>query len=190
MDDKEYTNSLAESIRKNKLLSFFLVLTLTVTCFSSFFSYRATKEQKIVLVPVGYNEKIELEEGKVNDSYLLVMSRYVIDQALNYHKFNVKRQYQTILAMMSPRAYEKYEPVFHAFGEDAQIGDVVSTFLIDKFEHDISRKIVKITGNKMLIYDGQEVETKRATYAIKYSINSGRFTLEELGEWKEVENAQ
>ncbi len=187
---KTHLSTISNVFRENALLKILLVLVLVSNLHTSYKSSQAVEMQKTVWVPVGLTERIELEGDKLNENYLLVVSRFIFDLALEYTKYNVKSQYELIKAWMSPTAYKKYEPVFNAFIDDAQIGDVVSCFFIDKVEHNPAKKIVKVAGKKTMIYDGTEVETKNETYALKYNVKAGRFTVEEIGEWKTVENAK
>ena len=187
---KTHQATISNAFRENSLLKLLLVLVLLSNLHTSYKATKAIEFQKTVMVPVGYSEKIEIEGDKISEQYLLTVSRYILDLALDYTKHSVKSQYNLILSWMSPGAYHKYQPVFNAFIDDAQIGDVVSCFFIDKTEHNPVKKIVKVSGKKTMIYDGAEVETKNETYAIKYSVKAGRLMIEEIGEWKTVENSK
>lgn len=187
---KTHLAIVSNAFRENALLKILLVLVLLSNVHTGYKATKAVEFQKTVLIPVGLNEKIEIEGDTISETYLLTVSRFIFDLALDYTKYTVKSQYHLIMAWMSPRSYKKYQPVFNAFIDDAQIGDVVSCFFIDKIEHNPGRKIVKVSGKKTMIYDGTEVETKNETYAIKYSTKAGRLMIEEIGEWKTVEEAQ
>jgi len=187
MEYKVLQNRTARFFAENQLLKFLFVLLAASNVLFGFMAYRAHHNHTTVLVPVGFKEKIIIEENRVSEAYLIQMARYAFDLALGYTPTNIRPQYELLLSLFDSSTYRETKKHYMDFIEEVETTKISSDFKIEKLEHDPARHVIIARGSRLLIYDTSVVEGTKASYALRYIIRDGRFTIKEIGEWKEME---
>ena len=182
-----FLNRTANLIGENRLLKFAIAVIAVSNVIFGFLTLRAVSYQKVVLIPFGLKSPIELTGDSLSESYVLEMARTIFDLAFNYSPATVKTQYELLLTMWDPETYPKYRRKFSALEDEAETGNLVSIFIPQSVQHDPERRIIRATGKRVLLLEGEKVaESKVAEYAFTYRIRAGRLFVRDLGEWSEV----
>ena len=182
-----FLNRTANLVGENRLLKFAIVVIALSNVIFGFLTFRAVSYQKVVLIPLSLKNPVELTGDHLSESYILEMARMIFDLAFNYSPATVKSQYELLLTMWDPETYSKYRRKFSALEDEAQIGKLVSVFIPQSIQHDPKRHIIRATGKRVLLLEGEKVaESKAAEFAFTYRIRAGRLFVRDLGEWSEV----
>ena len=182
-----FLNRTANLLAENRLLKFVILVIAASNVLFGYLTLRAVRYQKVVLIPFGFKDRIEVRGDSVSESYLLETARIVFDLALNYSPATVRSQYELLLTMWDPETYPEYRRRFSALEEEAETGKLVSVFIPQSIRHDPERRIVRATGNRVLLLEGEKVaESRPAEYAFSYRVRAGRLFIRHLGEWAEV----
>ena len=184
---EKYLNRTGNLLAENRLLkTALLIIALSTVCFG-WLSYSAVNNRKIIIYPVGYSGHIEIQGERVNREYLAYLSRTVFGLLLNYTPASVKSNYEIILSMIAPRSYSRYRRQFQDFVQEASIGQLISTFLIDRLTFEPSKDMVTAVGSRLFILQGSTVAQQTSeTYVMKYAIRNGRFMILEIGQKKDI----
>ncbi|AEH45786.1 sex pilus assembly/synthesis protein [Thermodesulfatator indicus DSM 15286] len=182
-----FLNRTANLIGENRLLKFVIVVLAISNIIFGFLTFRAVSYQKVVLIPIGLKNPIELTGDYLSEAYVLEMARMIFDLAFNYSPATIKAQYELLLTMWDPETYPRYRRKFSAIEDEAQTGKLVSVFIPQSIQHDPKRKIIRATGKHVLLLEGEKVaESKMAEFAFTYRIRAGRLFIKDMGEWSEV----
>jgi type IV conjugative transfer system protein TraE len=187
MTKTTYLNYLSNLAKENGFLKVvILVIALSNVCFG-YFSLKALRAQKVIVTPIGYNEKIVVDGDSVNESYLIMFANYVFKLALEYQPSTIRQHYDMLKTVMSPRSYKFYEDEFTRLIDDVEIGQISSVFFINSMKHDPIKKVVKVTGVRRMYLEHDVVESADLVYALKYEVEWGRVFIKELGSWSDFE---
>lgn len=176
-----YTNYLGNLIKENSLLKFVIIAQcIAIVCFG-YLTLRAVKHEKVVIVPVGFQEKIVVEGNEVNESYLLQMSSFIFNLALEYQPSTIRNHYDLIKTQMTTSAYNFYEEDFKRLIDDVELGQISSAFFMNSVKHDAQNKLLMVSGIRKLFLENEVVQSEDISYGIKYKIDYGRVFVEEIG---------
>ena len=179
-------NMMAGLLGENRLLKLVLAVIALSNVLFGYMAMRAVSYRTTVLVPFGLSEKVVVSDRVVSQKYLLYMAREVFDLALDYTPPTVRKQYELLLTIISPKTYRRYEKLFKKFVDEAEVGKLVSVVLIDEIKHDPEQKMVVMQGQRLLMLEaGDAMERKAVRYAFSYEIRQGRLFVIDIGEYKE-----
>lgn len=182
-----FLNRTANLLAENRLLKFAILVIAASNVLFGYLSLRAVSYQKVILVPFGFEKKIEVRGNSLSESYVLEVARVTFDLALNYSPATVRSQYELLLTMWDPETYPEYRRRFSALQEEATTGKLVSVFIPESIRHDPARRIVRASGKRLLLLENEKVvESKAAEYAFSYRVRAGRIFIRRLGEWTEL----
>ncbi len=187
MEYRILQNRTARFFAENQLLKFLFVLLAASNVLFGFMAYRANHNHTTILVPAGFSEKIVVQGNRLSESYLIEMARYAFDLALGYTPTNIRSQYELLLSLFDSDTYRENRKRYMDFIEEVETTRISSDFKIEKLQHDPERQVIIARGHRLLIYDTSVVEGQKAAYALRYAVRDGRFTIKEIGEWKEME---
>lgn len=179
-------NMMAGLLGENRFLKLVLAVIALSNVLFGYMAMRAVSYRTTVLVPFGLSEKVVVSDRVVSQKYLLYMAREVFDLALDYTPPTVRKQYELLLTIISPKTYRRYEKLFKKFVDEAEVGKLVSVVLIDEIKHDPEQKMVVMQGQRLLMLEaGDAMERKAVRYAFSYEIRQGRLFVIDIGEYKE-----
>lgn len=179
-------NMTAGLLGENRFLKLVLAVIALSNVVFGYMAMKAVSYRTTVLVPFGLNEQVVVSDRVVSQKYLLYMAREVFDLALDYTPPTVRKQYELLLTIVSPKTYRRYEKRFEKFVEEAEVGKLVSVVLIDEITHDPEQKMVVMQGQRLLMLEaGDAMERKAVRYAFTYEIRQGRLFVIDIGEYKE-----
>jgi len=171
-----YLQKASNLYAENRLLKFVIIILAAAVVFSSVFSYKALKYEKVVLIPPNVHSKIMIVGDKPNNEYIKQFSRYVVALALDYTSASARGQFDELLTMFTPGAYKKYKQVFYTLADQLETAaNISNAFYIQKIK--VTKKAVLVQGvEKTFIADTLDSQ-KVNTYRIGYMFKDGRFMI-------------
>lgn len=178
MKIKKFFSKYDEVVRRNSLLSFCIVILSTGFIISSFFSYKAIKNQKIVLITPNLSNDLRLETkgNDLNFEFLKLYSEYITSLLLNYSPSSYERKINDFLFLCTPE-YESFakKKLYENLKNIRKTGVNSIYHLTDKIKIDKETQEIFIFGKRSLIVSGKIVESKKENYIVKYKIVNRRF---------------
>ena len=171
--------------RENSLLKFVIIVQCIGWFVVSYYTIKAIKYQKTIIIPPGFHDKIVLEGEKVSESYLRAMASYVFRLALEYQPADVRTNYTIIKSLMTPRSARFYSENFEEFIREVEQGSITSVFFMKTLK--VKGNMIVTEGVRNLYIDNDLVESKPISYAIIYRIFDGNFQVVEIGMLSDVD---
>lgn len=161
---------------ENRLLKFVIIALTIAVIFSSFFSYKALKYEKIVLIPPNIHSRIIIVGDKPDSAYIKQFSRYVVSLALDYTSASAREQFDELLTMFSPSAYKKYKQIFYNLADQLETAaNITNAFYIQKIK--VTKKTIRVQGIEKTFIENTLNSEKVNTYQIGYVLEDGRFVI-------------
>ncbi len=184
MELKIYLQKLSNLTAENRLLKLALIVIGGAVVFSTLYTVSAVKNERTILVPAGLNGRVEVADGRASDSYLDLMTRYVVDLALNYTPATARKQFGELLSLYTSEAFPEAQKTFYALSGTVETANVSSAFSMDRIKVDRKRDAIEVTGVlRQFGSDGSPIGgAKEAAYELTYRIFDGRFMLTSFNE--------
>jgi conjugal transfer pilus assembly protein TraE len=177
-----YLQKTSNLVGENRLLKFFIVLIGVAVVVNSFYVHKAMNQQRTVIIPVGglTGERIELQGDVLSDSYVRLMSRYVMGLFMDYTPDSANGQYSELLEIFSSGAYPEYKERLITLADDIKTTKVSGSFSIQKITH--HGDVIEVSGIKKQFLESSLASDEVVTYRIKYEVVNGMFRLVEINE--------
>lgn len=160
---------------ENKLLKFAVVVVAAGCLMSSFYSYRAVKHQKTIILPPVVDDRIVITGTDANDPYLKMFSKYTLNLMFNYTPHSFKDQASDLLKLSTPEFYNSLEKKISDMADGIKKFALTSVFYPQAIAVDKTNMKITVSGLRISNAQGQEVENKTQKYLIDYKIVDGRF---------------
>jgi conjugal transfer pilus assembly protein TraE len=160
---------------ENKLLKFAVVVVAAGCLLSSFFSYRAIRYQKTVILPPVVDERIVISGTDANDAYLKMFSKYTLSLMFNYTPNTFMDQASDLLKLSTPEFYASLERKISDMACGIKKLKVNSMFYPQAIKVDTANTRITVSGLRISNAQGQEVENTTKQFVIEYKITNGRF---------------
>ena len=179
-----YLQKTSNLYMKNLFLKFLVIVTGVVVVMNSYYTYRKVSAQRVVVIPAGFNERVEVGSYHADEKYIRMMTRYIAGLFLTYHPGNVRSQYSELLSLYHPSQYIRAKKLLYDLADRIEAAEVVSVFYLEGIEYteDQGGIDIEFNGRLTLYAKGQEVEEERKRYLVKSRIEDGRFYIMDIEE--------
>lgn len=177
-----YVQKTSNLVGENRLLKFFIVLIGVAVIVNSFYVHKAMNQQRTVIIPVGGlpGDRLEFQGDVLSDSYVRLMTRYVMGLFMDYTPNHVHSQYGELLESFSSGAYPEYKEKLTTLADDIKTTKVSGSFSIQKITHHGNE--IDVAGIKKQFLESSLASDEVVTYRIKYEVVNGTFRLVEINE--------
>jgi conjugal transfer pilus assembly protein TraE len=175
-----------ENLRaSNRFLKFFVVVIGVAVVLNSVFTYFLMKEQKVVIVPPVYSDKLFISGRDASDEYLYSMGSFISFLMLTYSPGTARAQFNHFLKLCSPEAFPKFKSMLYSLADKIETVSVSSAFFPQKITVNRAEKSLEITGTLNQWTSQQQFITNEVRkYRIKYRIENGFFMVDDFMEVK------
>lgn len=167
-----------ETIKENSLLSFIVIILTIGFIGSSFFSYKAIKNQKVILLTPNMptDSRLETEGNELNFEFIRLYSEYISSLLLNYTPHTYERKIKDFLFICTPTYASHIKQDLYKNLENVKKTGAISIYhLTDKIQMDKKNKQIFIYGERVILISGKIVDSKQENYVIQYRITNRRF---------------
>jgi conjugal transfer pilus assembly protein TraE len=173
-----------ENLRaSNRFLKFLVIVIGGAILFNSFLIFYLWKEQKIVVVPPVYSDKLFIVGSDASDEYLYSMGSFISFLMLTYTPGTARAQFNHFLKFCSPEAFAKFKVQLYSLVDKIATVQVSSSFFPQKIVINRAEKVIEVTGLLNQWSANQQFITNEAkTYRIKYRIQNGFFMVDDFVE--------
>jgi conjugal transfer pilus assembly protein TraE len=170
----------------NKFLKFFIVVIGIAVVFNSIFTYFLIKEQKVVVVPPVYSDKLFISGSDASDEYLYSMGNFISFLMLTYSPATARMQFNHFLKFCSPEAFAKFKPMLYSLADKVETAQVSSAFFPQRISVNRAEKVLEVSGLLSQWTQHQQfITNEMKKYRIKYRIQNGFFMVESFDEVKQ-----
>lgn len=175
-------------VGENRILKFFVVVIGVSVITNSFFMYKAMRQQRTIILPVGMGVatgQIEVQDEVLSDAYLRLMTRYVMTLFMNYTPDRIHNQYSELLELFSSAAYPEYKERFTTLADDIKETKVTGFFSVQSIVSQSAGQgqgEIDVIGIKKQFLESSLVTNEVVHYRISYEVVNGMFQLVEISE--------
>jgi conjugal transfer pilus assembly protein TraE len=176
-----------ENLRaSNRFLKFFVVVIGIAIILNSFFTYFLVKEQKVVIVPPVYSDKLFISGSDASDEYLYSMGSFISFLMLTYSPATVRAQFNHFLKFCAPEAFPKFKTTLYSFADKVETAQISSAFYLQKISVNRVERVLELAGTlNQWTQHQQFITNEMRKYRIKYRIQNGFFMVEDFVEVKQ-----
>jgi conjugal transfer pilus assembly protein TraE len=183
---KRYLEERENLKASNRLLKFFVVVIGIAVILNSVITYFLMKEQKVVIVPPVYSDKLFISGSDASDEYLYSMGSFISFLMLNYSPATARIQFNHFLKFCSPEAFPKFKVMLYSLADKVETAQVSSAFYPQKVSVNRAERVLEISGLLSQWTSNQQFITNEVRrYKIKYRIQNGFFMVENFEEVKQ-----
>ena len=183
MELKKYLEERENLRASNKLLKFFVVVIGTVVILNSLLTLYLTKEQKVVVVPPVYSDKLFIAGSDASDEYLYAMGNFITFLMLTYSPGTARTQFNHFLKFCSPEAFVKFKPFLYSLADKVETAHISSAFFPYKISVNRVEKVLEVSGHLDQWTDARQfITNENKRYRIKYRIQNGFFMVDDFVE--------
>ncbi|MFA7584717.1 MAG: TraE/TraK family type IV conjugative transfer system protein [Novosphingobium sp.] len=180
-----YLQGSANLFEENRLLKFAICGTLGVTAVLGMLLYTTNQNQRTVIVPFGAGGDLYVTGNTPSPGYLRTMTRNVVSLAGTYSAYSADRQFQELLSLAHPSAYNGLRDSFNAVLDELASNPTLSIATYVRTDQPVTwtRSEIVVPVEKVRIIGGV-VRKFRGNFRIGFAIDNGRFWLTRLSEEK------
>jgi conjugal transfer pilus assembly protein TraE len=142
-----------------------------------------TKEQKVVVVPPVYSDKLFIAGSDASDEYLYAMGNFITFLMLTYSPGTARVQFNHFLKFCSPTAFVKFKTFLYSLADKVETAHISSAFFPYKVTVNRAEKVIEVTGLlNQWSSGGHFITNENKKYRIKYKIQNGFFMVEDFTE--------
>jgi len=167
---------------ENRLLKFVVVIIGIVTIVNTYTVTKALNTHTTILVPPVIKSRIEISGDKADEKYIKTFTRYITGLLLNYSPSTARSQFDELLALYAPRAYDAAKSEFYDMAESVEATGSNSIFYINAISVSEEESRIHVDGLLRRYIEDLKITDEVKTYFIRYRISNGRFMLEKVTE--------
>lgn len=173
---KEFSDKKNDILILQRNTTFAIAILLIITNFILSIAL-IRKDQKVILVPFGLNDKVTLSNNRPHNSYLEAISRDIIYTVLNLTPNNVDYAEKTILSFAHGSSYGKLKNQMEELKRNIVSRKFSTVFYPIAIYPDSSTLTVVIEGILYTYFGQKEVSREEKKYEIKYNYTAGRLSI-------------
>ena len=182
MDLNKYTQKTSNLFAENRILKFAVfVLTIGVV-WSMISANHALKYQKTIILPPTVDHRIEITGNTVNDDYLKMYTRYILDLLLNYTPKTIQYNFNDLLGLITPELYPELQGNLLKIADNVEKLRITSVFYPSNIIIDQENRSITVRGRRKQYSHLTQVEEGERNYYLRYKIQNGRFYLANIQE--------
>ena len=180
-----YLQGSANLFEENRLLKFAIAGTLGVTAVLGMLLYTTNQNQRTVIVPFGASGDLYVTGDTPSPGYLRTMTRNVVSLAGTYSAYSADRQFQELLSLAHPSAYNSLRDSLNAILDELANNPTLSIATYIRTDQPVTwdKTEIVVPVEKVRIIGGV-IRKFRGNFRIGYAIDNGRFWLTRLSEEK------
>lgn len=159
---------------QNRLLKFVVVLIGLCELFNVYTLQKVKNDQMVVLLPRGLDEKTQVSKQYLDDAYIKAFSKDVIQTAFTFHPLNVRSQFEDVLTLFAPEAYQEAYAHFYDLAETMSKANISSVVHILTITIDPRKSVVEVQTVNTKYKEDKRLEQKQRKYVIKYTVRNAR----------------
>ena len=159
----------------NQLLRFLVIVLCACLVGISYFTYRAVRLQRVILIPPHMTGTVEFVQGRPSDDYLREIGQRVVSLATTYSPHTARRQFNELLVYYAPEAYAEASARWYSLAGRIEESQVSSVFYPEKFA--VEEEVIEVFGDLKQFTGTTRLENTTRTYRITYQVRDGRFSL-------------
>ena len=187
MDIKIFKDNLKElklqrnySLCLNIFLSLVVILSLTIVI-------KKSNLVSTVVIPAGLNEKIEISQNGVSDSYLIQWSEFLTSLKLNVTPSNINRKQSVLLSYVDSAIYNEFKAHLSDEIDKVQKDEISTVFFPTDSKVVNKEKMTTMVTGVLRVYIGNEINSEsQISYQLQYKLNNNNLL---LTSFKESANA-
>jgi conjugal transfer pilus assembly protein TraE len=186
VDLKRYLEERENLRASNRFLKFFVVVIGIAVILNSVFTYFLMKEQKVVIVPPVYSDKLFISGSDASDEYLYAMGNFISFLMLTYSPGTARAQFNHFLKFCAPESFTKFKTTLYSLADKVETALISSAFYLQKISVNRVERVLEVTGLlSQWTQQHQFITNEVKKYRIKYKIQNGFFMVEDFVEVKQ-----
>lgn len=180
-----YLQGSANLFEENRLLKFAIVGLFAITAVLGAEIYSSDQNRRTVIVPFGAGGDLYVTGTAPSDNYLRAMTRNVVALAGTYSAYSASQQFQAVLGIAHPSAYNAMRDSLNAILDDLANNPTLSIATYIRTDQPVTWTSSEITVpvEKVRVIGGT-IRKFRGNLRIGYTVENGRFWLTHLIEDK------
>ena len=178
MDIKIFKDNLKElklqrnySLCLNIFLSFVVILSLTIVI-------KKSNVVSTIVIPAGLNEKIEISQNGVSDSYLIQWSEFLTSLKLNVTPSNINRKQSVLLSYVDSAIYNEFKAHLSDEIDKVQKDEISTVFFPTDIKVVNKEKMTTMVTGVLRVYIGNEINSEsQISYQLQYKLNNNNLLL-------------
>jgi len=177
-----FTDATSNIWAENRVLRFFSVCILIASFVFGYLALTAMGREKTIVVPFGQGvEHLYLVGDKPSESYLVAISRNVIQLVGTYTSSGIVFQLDEVLKLVHPSEYALKRETFRA--DVARLNDFreisFATYIRYDEEFDFGKGVVRVPVRRER-FVGKSRTSDTGYYQLYYTVEAGRFWLTDI----------
>lgn len=149
-----------------------------------------TDSQKVVFMPPKIiNQEFWIAGNEVSKTYLHEMGQFISFNLLNITKENAHNNIENILTLVDSRFYQEVKVKLLEQSNYIIDNAISRTFFVSAIDAD-TKGLIKVFGVVKDIIGDKVVQSNQNILSINYSINQGRFIIDNISIEEEKKNAE
>lgn len=172
---KNFLQQSSNVFAENRLLKFVVVVQCLVLIWCVYKVEDIKGNIRTIIQPPVINSKIEVSGAWTSDAYVKEYIRYVSSLVWNYSPGIARNQFAELLVSWHPSVYQSAKQRLYILADQIEQTSSASVFYINKIEHNVDRREIEVTGNRLLTMQNKPVEQAMKVYIVTYKVENGRF---------------
>lgn len=187
MKFERYISNASNVFAQNRLLKLVVIVLVVLVMFSFAKITELSGNQKVILVPAGLSDKVEIGSSQADETYLSAMGVYAATLMYSTTAVSVETQYKLLTELFDTAAYTKYSESLMTTAA-AQAKNAVSFSLkIDQIQIETSPKQeirMSVSIEKYIFGQKSDAVPERRELVVGFKLSNGRFYITTLEEEK------
>jgi conjugal transfer pilus assembly protein TraE len=178
-----YLQGSSNLFEENRLLKFAIVGLFGVTSVLGAVVYSSNQNQRTVVVPFGAGGDLYVTGSKPSAGYIRTITRNIVALAGTYSAYSADRQFQELLSLVHPSAYEGMRDSLNAILDELADNPTLSIATYIRPDQPVTwtDTDIVVPVEKVRVIGGV-IRKFRGNLRIRYAIDNGRFWLTGLNE--------
>jgi conjugal transfer pilus assembly protein TraE len=180
-----YLQGSANLFEENRLLKFAVLGLFGVTSVLGAVVYSSDQNRRTVIVPFGAGGDLYVTGNRPSPTYLRAMTRNVVALAGTYSAYSADRQFQELLSIAHPSAYNEMRDMFNALLDELADNPTLSIATYIRSDQPVTwtNQEILVPVEKVRVIGGV-IRKFRGHVRIGYAVENGRFWITRLSEEK------
>jgi conjugal transfer pilus assembly protein TraE len=180
-----YLQGSANLFEENRLLKFAVAGLFGITAVLGAVVYSSDQNRRTVIVPFGAGGDLYVTGNRPSPTYIRAITRNIVALAGTYSAYSADRQFQELLSIAHPSAYNGMRDTFNALLDELADNPTLSIATYIRSDQPVSWTTdeILVPVEKVRVIGGV-IRKFRGNLRIAYAVDSGRFWLVRLSEEK------
>lgn len=159
------------------LVGFFVIMLVAIV--EGFVIVSTVKNQKTILVPAGFNQKMSLTSQLPDNQYLISTTKDILSSKLNITPYNVHQSFNWLLTYVSSDNYVGFSQQLKNEARKIKDANMSASFYPSSW--DVTNNLQVVMTGVLKKYVGKRaLPIEQASYLVKYSYPNGFIRLKSI----------